>query len=138
MPFKHNLTSSGAGALPFREKHSIYVDEDKKHNYELDSNSLNTYADVIEKKKQALVNDVLRIFPGSRILSPEESEKLCRPSSSGSAKPERSGRESARASKHKGKGNNNTKNNSKRQRKDRRINSVQVSFDLLPGEGGTV
>lgn len=138
MSLKHNLEFSGAGTSFFQGKNSILVPEDQQHEYELNSESLRTYADVTEKKKQMLVNEVLQIFPGSRVLSSEEVEELYGPSASGSAKHERAGRESARASKHRGKGKSISRNNSKQRRTDRRGNPGQVSIELSSGEGGTV
>ncbi|HPQ43557.1 MAG TPA: hypothetical protein PKZ42_04950 [Syntrophales bacterium] len=130
MALKHNLEFQGTS--------SPSVHEDQHHTGIYKINPFRTYADIIEKKKEILTNKILQIFPGSHVLSEDEVKELYASLASGSAKPERAGRESARASGHTAKDTIKDKRNSKRIRENRRNDSGQVALELLSSNGGAI
>ncbi len=140
MFLKHNLSLNDE--IPVREEVSRI--------YNLSAQPLRTYADIIKKKHQPLINKILQAFPGSRVLSEEEKTTLLRRQHSGCEKPKRSGRETAKANffdaeqssdhpiRSRSQGNIKSKDKKRRVAKNRWISEGQMSLDLSSDSGGTV
>lgn len=136
MLFKHNLPSSDICLQSSQVSDHALAHEDQRHVYKLPAQPIRTYADVIEKKKQPFVKKTLQIFPGSRVLSEEESKDIFRLSVSGSYREERLRSETASEHKHLDKGKD--RKNSKRKRKNRDCHPDQLPFEFLSSKGGAI
>ena len=137
MLFKHNLASPDIESQSYQASDHTLAHEDQRRVYIIPLKPLRTYADVIEKKNKSLIKKILQTFPGSRVLSDEESKDIFKFSVSGSYREERPGGAAAISHKRlpdKGK----DRKNSKRKRKNRHCHPAQLPFEFLSGDGGTV